>query len=83
MLLKSQTDMEDSFSYQHVHEDLGWGAYLCVTDANALHVDFVRRGVRVSRPPEDTLYGFRDFEVEDLDGHLLCVDQDLSGPPSG
>lgn len=54
-----------------------WAAYIYVADADALFQDLRARGAEVTRAPEDTNYGCRDFDVRDPDGHLLCFGQDL------
>lgn len=54
-----------------------WAAYLYVTDVEALHREYVDRGVEILRGPEDTDYGCRDFDVRDPDGHIIAFGQDL------
>ena len=54
-----------------------WDAYLYVRDVDALHAELGRRGATILRPPEDQVYGCRDFEVQDLDGYVICFGQDL------
>jgi catechol 2,3-dioxygenase-like lactoylglutathione lyase family enzyme len=48
-----------------------WDAYASVADPDALAAEFTSRGVRFSKPLEDTHEGLRGFEVEDADGHVL------------
>jgi uncharacterized glyoxalase superfamily protein PhnB len=54
-----------------------WDAYVYVRDADGLHAEFAARGVDIVRPPEDQVYGCRDFEVRDPDGYVICFGQDL------
>ena len=54
-----------------------WDAYLYVRDVDALHAELAERGATILRPPEDQVYGCRDFEVRDLDGYVICFGQDL------
>ncbi|WP_282610707.1 VOC family protein [Pelagibius sp. Alg239-R121] len=54
-----------------------WAAYIYVKDADALHAEFSRNGVEIARALEDTFYGSRDFDIRDLDGHLLAFGHDL------
>ena len=54
-----------------------WSAYIYVTDANALHAEFVDAGATIHREPMDRFYGCRDFETTDPDGHRLCFGQDM------
>jgi uncharacterized glyoxalase superfamily protein PhnB len=42
-----------------------------VPGADALHDEFVARGVTVVQPLEDQPYGMRDFSVESPEGHRL------------
>jgi hypothetical protein len=37
------------------------------------------RGMPIARPPEDTVYHLREFEVQDINGYGLCFGQDISG----
>lgn len=55
-----------------------WDAYLWVDNADALHAEFKRNGVKIARELCDQEYGCRDFEVEDLDGYRLCFGHDLN-----
>ncbi len=49
-------------------------AYFFVKDADALHAEFVRRGARILREPQDgPNYGQRDFAVEDPDGNRVLL----------
>ena len=49
-----------------------WNVYFWVTDADALHADFTRRGAKIDYHPEDKPYGIREFGVQDLDGHDIA-----------
>ena len=60
-----------------------WAAYIYVDDATAVHEEFRAAGVEIVRPPEETYYGCLDFDVADLDGHLLAFGQDLEPQPHG
>ncbi|MDX2035958.1 MAG: VOC family protein [Isosphaeraceae bacterium] len=62
-------------------ECTGWDVYIRVSDADALHEEFVARGVVIARPPETAFYRMREFEVQDLDGHVLCFAHDVTAPP--
>jgi catechol 2,3-dioxygenase-like lactoylglutathione lyase family enzyme len=42
-----------------------------VKDVDAVHTEFVERGARVVKPPQDYDYGMRDFNVVDLDDNQL------------
>jgi predicted enzyme related to lactoylglutathione lyase len=49
-----------------------WDAYVWVPDADALHDEFVGRGVTIARRLCDQPYGNRDFDVLDCNGYRLC-----------
>jgi predicted enzyme related to lactoylglutathione lyase len=55
-----------------------WDAYIYVDDANALHDEFVGKGVKIVRGLCDQPYGNRDFDVEDCNGYRLCFGHDLT-----
>ncbi|MBK8101669.1 MAG: VOC family protein [Planctomycetes bacterium] len=58
-----------------------WDLYLKVDDLaaeiTALHI----AGVPIDKGPTDTEYGMREIEVQDPDGHRICLAEDLSGAP--
>lgn len=54
-----------------------WAAYIYVKDADDLCEEFRRKRVEIVRGPEDMVYGLRDFDVRDPDGHLLAFGHDL------
>jgi predicted enzyme related to lactoylglutathione lyase len=59
-------------------EGESWDAYVWVDDANALHDEFVSRGVAIARALCDQPYGNRDFDVLDCNGYRLCFGHDIS-----
>lgn len=60
-----------------------WAAYTYIDDADAYHAELKSRGVDIVRPPEDTEYGCRDFDVKDPDGHIIAFSHDLTPGPQG
>ena len=54
-----------------------WDAYVWVDNADALHAEFVSKGVMIARGLCDQPYGCRDFDVEDCNGYRLCFGHDL------
>lgn len=54
-------------------------AYIDVTDATALHQEFMRRGASILRGLEEQPWQCLDFYVEDPDGYILCFSEAL-GP---
>ena len=55
------------------------GAYLRVTDADAVFAHWTAMGARTIAPPEDQPYGIREFATEDLDGNLWRIGAPLDG----
>jgi len=49
--------------------------YFTVSDADALHAEFRANGADIVCAPGDHDYGMREFQVRDLDGHLLAFGQ--------
>jgi predicted enzyme related to lactoylglutathione lyase len=54
-----------------------WDAYIWVDDADALHAEYERKGVKIVRGLFNQPYDCRDFEVEDVNGYRLCFGQPL------
>jgi hypothetical protein len=52
--------------------------YFWVSDADALHAEFVARGAKIDYGPCDQPYGCREFGVQDLDGHDISFGQAIS-----
>lgn len=61
----------------------GWAAYFYVSGLDSIADDFRRRGAEIVRGPEDAVYGCREIDVRDPDGHLICFGQDLSPASNG
>jgi catechol 2,3-dioxygenase-like lactoylglutathione lyase family enzyme len=53
------------------HEYARLDAYVSVPDPDTLAVEFASRGVKFSKPLQDTHDGLRGFELEDADGYVL------------
>jgi predicted enzyme related to lactoylglutathione lyase len=60
-----------------VADNDAWDAYIWIDDADALHAEFVAKGVSIVRAPCNQPYGCRDFEIDDCNGYRLCFGQDL------
>jgi len=56
--------------------DDAWDAYVWVDNADALHAEFLAKGVTIARGLCDQPYGCRDFDVEDCNGYRLCFGHD-------
>ena len=55
-----------------------WDAYVWVDDADALYAEYKAKGVRITRDICDQPYNCRDFDVEDLNGYIICFGHDLA-----
>lgn len=53
--------------------------YFDVDDVEALFAEYQASGADIVCEPEDMPYLMREFQVRDLDGHLLAFGQDISG----
>ena len=54
-----------------------WALYVYVDDVDAVYAEMTGRGVTIDRAIEGQFYGCRDFDVRDLDGHLIGIGQNL------
>ena len=55
-----------------------FSVYVDVNDADAMHAEFQAKGADIICEPEDQPYLMREFQVRDLDGHLLGFGSDIS-----
>jgi uncharacterized glyoxalase superfamily protein PhnB len=55
-----------------------FSVYVDVNDADAMHAEFQAKGADIICEPEDQPYMMREFQVRDLDGHLLGFGSDIS-----
>ena len=56
-----------------------WDAYIWCDGLDALAGEFQRRGVPLERGPQTMIYGMREFDVLDPDGHVLCFGSPAQG----
>ncbi len=56
-----------------------WDVYVKCTGVDDLAGEFQRRGVPLERGPMTTVYGMREFEVLDPDGHAVCFGEPAGG----
>jgi predicted enzyme related to lactoylglutathione lyase len=52
-----------------------WDIYFWVSDADALHAEFVTRGAKIDYGLCDQPYGCREFGTQDIDGHDIGFGQ--------
>ncbi len=57
--------------------DKMWDAYIRVDDADALYAEVQKRGAPIDWTIYDAPHGFREFGVQDPDGHDIAFGQPL------
>jgi uncharacterized glyoxalase superfamily protein PhnB len=57
-----------------------FSVYVDVNDADAMHAEFQGNGADIVCEPEDQPYMMREFQVRDLDGHLLGFGHNIAKP---
>lgn len=77
-VMLNQVDAGDNFRPNGAY-DGRFSVYIDVDDADALHAEYQSKGADIACPPEDMPYMMREFQVRDLDGHLLGCGHDISG----
>jgi uncharacterized glyoxalase superfamily protein PhnB len=81
-LMLNQVGPGDTFR-PNADYDGRFSVYIDVGDADALYAEFQAKGADIVCPPEDQPYMMREFQVRDLDGHLLGCGHDISGAANG
>jgi predicted enzyme related to lactoylglutathione lyase len=74
LMLKPADDPKHVVPHWTVSDKL-WNVYFWVTDVDALHAEFVRRGAKIDYGLCDQFYGCREFGTQDLDGHDIGFGQ--------
>jgi uncharacterized glyoxalase superfamily protein PhnB len=77
-VMLAQADPGRSVHVNSEHEGR-FDVYFWVNDADALYEEFRGSGADVVCEPEDQVYGMREFQVRDPDGHVLCFGHDTTG----
>ena len=77
-VMLNQVQSDDTFEPNSAFEGR-FSAYFWVRDADALHAEFAAKGADIVCEPEDQVYGIREFQVRDADGHLLAFGHDTTG----
>ncbi|MEO6847250.1 MAG: VOC family protein [Chthoniobacterales bacterium] len=72
MLNSDEGNVKQSNPNHRTDADVRWDAYITAPNADVLHDEFQKKGV-VVRVIADAPYGLRDFEIQDLDGYILCI----------
>ncbi|MEM7653020.1 MAG: VOC family protein, partial [Pseudomonadota bacterium] len=60
-----------------------WAAYFYIEDIGSYREELLARGAEIFRGPEDAIYGCREVDIKDPDGHILCFAQDLNPSAEG
>lgn len=76
-LMLNQVAASDQFRPNSAY-DGRFSVYVDVNDADAMHAEFSANGADIVCEPEDQPYMMREFQVRDLDGHLLGFGHDIS-----
>jgi len=58
--------------------DKVWNAYIRVDDVDAIYAEVQERGAEIDYTIYDTPYGFREFGVQDPDGHDIAFGRPLN-----
>ncbi len=56
----------------HTEGEEACDVYVWVENADKLYEEFKAKNVSIIKPIQNTEYGNRDFEIEDIDGYILC-----------
>jgi len=56
-----------------------WNVYIRVDDAHAIYAEVQKRGAAIDYTIYDAPHGFREFGVQDPDGHDIAFGQPLEG----
>jgi catechol 2,3-dioxygenase-like lactoylglutathione lyase family enzyme len=59
-----------------------WNLFIRVDDVDAIYAEFRERGARIDYTLYDSPAGFREFGVQDPDGHDIAIAQPIEGARS-
>lgn len=76
-IMLNQIDAGDTFRSNGDYNGR-FSVYIDTSHADALHAEFQANGADIVCPPEDQPYQMREFQVRDLDGHLIGCGHDIS-----
>jgi predicted enzyme related to lactoylglutathione lyase len=57
--------------------DRMWDAYIRVEDVDGVYAEMLTRGATIDYPIADTDHGFREFGIQDPDGHDIAIGERL------
>ena len=74
-LMLAQLDDPTRIAPHWTLRDKTCNVYFWVTDADALHAEFVERGATIDYGPCDQPYRCREFGIQDIDGYDIAFGQ--------
>ncbi len=77
ILLAAADDSERLVPHWQIVHNM-WNAYIRVDDADAVYAEVQDRGAEIDYTIYDAPHGFREFGVQDPDGHDIAFGQPLS-----
>jgi len=78
VMLKQADDPKHVVPHWTVSHNL-WNIYFWVSDVDALHAEFVKRGAQIDYGLCNQPYGCREFGTQDLDGHDIGFGKVIRG----
>lgn len=54
-----------------------WDAYIWVDGVKDLYKEFTEKDIKIIKPLIKTEYGNLDFEIEDINGYVLCLGESM------
>jgi len=78
-LLIAVTDSPERNPPHHKAVPAMWNAYIRVDDVEEIYAEVQRRGASIDYSIYDAPHGFREFGVQDPDGHDIAFGQPLNG----
>lgn len=78
ILLALTDEPERIVPHWHIVENM-WNAYIRVDDVDRLYAEIQERGAPIDYTIYDAPHGFREFGVQDPDGHDIAFGQPLNG----
>ncbi len=58
--------------WHHTDGKEAWDAYIWTDDVKSLYNECLKNDISMIKPLRETEYGNIDFEIEDIDGYILC-----------
>lgn len=78
ILLALAKDADRLVPHWHIVDKM-WNVYIRVDDADAIYAEVKQRGAEIDYTIYDAPHGFREFGVQDPDGHDIAFGQPIDG----